>query len=73
MPLIPFLDRYYRRENNIGVGLGKEKNSKYSDIEKQLRGTRLKNVTLYICAVRLMIIKARGQKRAKALRREKRF
>lgn len=39
MPLIPFLDRYYRRENNNGVGLGREKKySEISDIEKQLGG-----------------------------------
>lgn len=73
MPLIPFLDRYYRRENNNGVGLGRKKIAKLATLKSNWEALdwRESKVTVCIYAVLLIIIKAGGQIKSKSSQERK--
>ncbi len=74
MPLIPFLDRYYRRENNNDVGLGRKKKlRKLATLKSNWEGLDWRELgySEHLCSATNHSKSQGTKKRAKALKGRK--
>lgn len=72
MPLIPFLDRYYRRENNNGVGLGRKKIAKLATLKSNWEALDWRELgySVHLCSA-TNHYKSQGTKKEQKLSGEK--